>query len=173
MSATSVTPAAVLDRIVAFLGAIDLPVRFGPLPVEGAVPGITIDHGALVVDRSEQSFTGDLLHEAGHLALLPPADRSRAHGRLDAEWGGGYELGAIGWSYAAAVHLDLPAEVVFHADGYRGESAWIVDTFASGCHLGVPLLQWAGLTWEVGHNPPGQPPYPAMRRWVRSAETTP
>jgi hypothetical protein len=159
---------AAFDQIVSFLVDIGLAVRLGPLPTDGAVPGITIEHGGLVVDPTGPFFPGDLLHEAGHLALLPATDRMQAEGKLDEETGRGFELGAIGWSGAAALHLDLPLEVVFHGAGYRDESAWLIDGMRSGVYLGVPLLQWAGLTWEPGKNPPDELPYPAMRRWLRA-----
>jgi hypothetical protein len=134
------------------------------------VPGIAIDGGGLVIDLSGAGHDGDLLHEAGHLALLPPSARAVASGPLEGEMGTGYELGAICWSVAAARHLGLDLAVVFHPEGYRGNSAWLVETYDSGVFPGLPLLVWAGLTWEPGTEPPGEQPFPAMRRWLRATE---
>jgi hypothetical protein len=158
----------VTSTILAFLADIGLPVQHRAVTGPTAVPGITIDHGTLVVDPDTRSFPGDLLHEAGHVALLPPSVRAGATGRL--EVGGGYEVGAICWSVAAAWHLGLELDVVFHEEGYRGESDRLALTYRSGIALGAPMLEWAGLTWVSGREPAGEQPFPAMRRWVRVDE---
>ena len=61
---------------------------------------------------------------------------------------GGDELGAIAWSYAAALHLQLDPGVVFHEQGYHGGSQSILENFAAGRYIGVPMLQWRGLTLD-------------------------
>ena len=156
--------------IVAFLTAIGIPVRLGPVTGPTAVPAITIEPGGLVLDPDGGHHAGDLLHEAGHLALLPPSHRATAQGLLDADAGSATELGAICWSVAAARHLGYALDIVFHADGYRGDGAWLAETFDAGHAPGLPVLQWAGLTWAPGHAPPGADPYPAMRQWLRTTE---
>lgn len=161
---------ATTRAIIGFLATIGIAVRLGPVTGPTAVPGIAVDHGGLVLDPHAGHHDGDLLHEAGHLALLPPSQRAAAHGLLDADAGPATELGAICWSVAAARHLGLELAVVFHDDGYRGDSAWFIETFEGGYAPGLPMLQWAGLTWPPGQAPPGEDPYPAMRQWVRTTE---
>ncbi len=156
--------------IVDLLVDIGIPVRSGPVTGPTAVPGIAIADGGLVVDPAGPGHDGDLLHEAGHLALLPPSQRAVASGLLPDGTGAGLELGAICWSVAAAHHLGLDLAVVFHADGYRGDSAWLVETYGSGAAPGLPLLVWAGLAWAPGTEPPGQAPFPVLRRWLRETE---
>lgn len=208
------------STILSFLVDIGLPVIGRRVTTPTAVPAITIDHGALVVDphalgdpdhdpdpdpdpghgngrdldpdhdldhdrgaaphdatapwptapRRVRLFSGDLLHEAGHLALLTPSTRAVATGRLDAELGAGYELGAICWSVAAAWHLNLNLDVVFHDEGYRGEGGHLAEVYRSGAAPGLPLLEWAGLTWSPGREPPGEQPFPVMRQWLRTSE---
>jgi hypothetical protein len=150
------------DRIVRFLEGIGIPVRAAPVTEPTAVPGITIAGGGLVVDPSVPHHPGDLLHEAGHLALLPPSQRATVGGLLPDDVGTGYELGAICWSVAAAHHLGLDLDLVFHADGYRGDSTWLVETYGSGEAPGLPLLVWAGLTTADT--------FPAVHRWLRATE---
>lgn len=157
---------------VDFLTGIGIPVRVGSVAGRTAVPGIGIADGALVVDPASAHHEGDLLHEAGHLALLPPSQRAVAHGLLPADLGAGFELGAICWSVAAARHLDLDLAHVFHADGYRGDSTWLVETYDAGLAPGLPLLVWAGLAWAPGTAPAGEAPFPAMRQWLRETEIT-
>jgi len=148
-----------------FLERIGLPVRLGPVEESSFLPGILIDRGVIVVDESKLKYPGDLLHEAGHLAVLPAARRNRL--QFDAGNDGGEEMAAIAWSYAAALHLGLDPAVVFHEGGYRGGSAALLENFSAGRYLGLPMLQWLGLaedqrTAAAG----GRRPYPEMVRWV-------
>jgi hypothetical protein len=80
-------------------------------------------------------------------------------------------MAAIAWSYAAALHVGIDPAVVFHADGYRGGSAAILDNFSEGHFFGVPLLQWYGLTYDADQAlRQGATPFPAMRQWVRTTD---
>ena len=136
--------------------------------VEPGTPlaGITLDRGVLVVDPAGPMYPGDLLHEAGHLALLPPRDRVRATGRLDDRWGTATESGAICWSVAAAWHLHLDLRVVLHDHGYHGAGARIATTFELGGFPGLPLPVDAGLTKPPAEAAAGEPAFPAMARWL-------
>ncbi len=123
------------------------------------LPGIAVSHGVLIVDRNRLLYPGDLLHEAGHLAVLNTEERKLAGPDLGGN--GGYEMAAIAWSYAACVHLDLPLDILFHPDGYKGDAAWLAQTFANGSYIGLPILEWKGMTTSDGDNP-----YPAMDQWL-------
>lgn len=156
-------------QIADFLISIGLEVRAEPLLEGTFLPGMFVDHGALVIDEERLCYPGDLLHEAGHLAVAAPSRRRRFHGNVGQR--AGEEMMAIGWSYAAALHLGIDPVVVFHADGYRGGSASLLENFAEGRYLGVPLLQWVGLTAEPKPAAAlGIPPYPHMRKWLRDIE---
>ncbi|MEP4649817.1 MAG: aspartyl/asparaginyl beta-hydroxylase domain-containing protein, partial [Ilumatobacter sp.] len=152
--------------IVAFLVSIGLEVVDGDVGDDCIVPGVRIDGGVIVVDEARLRHPGDLLHEAGHLAVTEPARRTSLSG--DAESDGGDEMAAIAWSYAAAQHLGIDPAVVFHEAGYRGGSASILENFAAGRFFGVPLLQWYEMTYdEVQASSRGVAAYPAMCRWLR------
>ncbi len=154
-------------KVLEFLTSIGLQVTLSPVSNAAFLPGIDIQNGALIIDESKLRYPGDLLHEAGHLAMLPPAERAQVNS--DAGDNGGIEMAAIAWSYAAALHLRLPPEFVFHKDGYRGGSDAIIENFAAGRYIGVPLLEWAGLT-VTGKRAQllGVEPYPAMLQWLRN-----
>jgi hypothetical protein len=155
------------STIAAFLAEIGLPVEIGEIHHPTFLPGIHADSGILRVDPSRLSCPGDLLHEAGHLALLTEQQRSQVTG--DVGDSGGEELGAIAWSYAAAVHLQLDPCVVFHEHGYRGGGQSMLQNFADGRYIGVPMLQWLGLCLdEKSALPLGLKPYPHMLRWLRT-----
>ena len=156
-----------LAPIVAFLREIGIEVRFAPISTKTVNPGLTIDRGALVVDEALLRNPGDLLHEAGHLAILTPAVRASS-----SDWvgkGGGEELAAMAWSYAAAVHLEIEPSVVFHANGYKGGSASLVENYTEGRYIGVPLLEWL----EMCDRPGGALPYPRIRAWLNPTDRNP
>jgi hypothetical protein len=161
------TPGALTARLLAFLVRIGLEARTRPLREPTFLPGIRIRRGALLVDPARLRYPGDLLHEAGHLAVTPAARRPALDGDLGTDLGD--EIGAIAWSYAAARHLGVDPAVVFHPDGYRGCSQGFLDNFARGRYVGVPLLQWMGLTLdEKAARAQGVPAYPHMLRWLRA-----
>lgn len=153
-------------RIVDFLRGIGLEVRAGAVPQPTFLPGVFVERGALVIDEARLRYPGDLLHEAGHLAVMPPDRRAATSG--DAGSDAAEEMMAIAWSYAAALQLQLDPAVVFHAHGYRGEGQTIVENFGQGRYFGVPMLQWLGMTVEPAQAATrGVAPYPHMLHWLR------
>jgi len=161
------TPAdePVLQSIVRFLNGIGLPVVYEDLPEDTWFPGILVRRGEIVVDRARLKHPGDILHEAGHIAMIPAELRATANGDLD--FGGGVELAATAWSYAALVELGLPAAVVFHPESYGGEGDHYRQVFEDGRYFGMPLMERAGMTCDTaGALRLGVAPYPAMQRWL-------
>ena len=102
-------------------------------------------------DVDRLTYPGDVLHEAGHLAVLEPAARRRfgsegGDAGLDMQR---VEQRAIAWSYAAAEHLGLDPGLVFHDGGYRGHAEGLRRTFALGVCPGASTLEEVGLTMTV------------------------
>lgn len=150
--------------VLGFLGAIGIDVVVAP--VAGSVlPGMTVQRGRILIDPGAVHWPGDLLHEAGHIALTDPALRHSAEAVSDDP---GEEMGAIAWSWAALVHLGLAPAFLFHPEGYRGASAAHAENFAAGRYFGVPMLALYGMTAEPHRAAAcGIPAYPAMQRWLR------
>jgi hypothetical protein len=146
---------ALAERIAGFLEGIGIAVTPEPAG-EGLLPGLAVRDGGIAADPERLLYPGDLLHEAGHIAVTDPALRPTLSQVSDDP---GEEMAAIAWSWAAAAELGLDPEVVFHADGYRGGSATIIEAFASRRWFGVPLLACWGMTEE--------PLFPRMLRWLR------
>ncbi|RTQ49309.1 hypothetical protein EJV47_14305 [Hymenobacter gummosus] len=159
------TPAdtALTDQLIHFVRRIGLTVREAPLPADSFLPGLRIEDGALLVDRQRLRYPGDILHEAGHLAVVPASVRAGLGPNIadyrSADEAQGDEIAAQLWSYAASVALELPSAVVFHADGYHGSSTWFVENYQRGQYPGLPLLAWMGLTTNED--------FPRMTRWLR------
>lgn len=139
-------------------------------PDEGFLPGIRLERGVLLVDDSQLAYPGDLLHEAGHVAMTPAALRPSLSGAVDVPGldMASLEVAAVAWSYAAAVALDIDPAEVFHGGGYRGKSAGLLATYGVGVYPGAHLLEEAGLTATGSRaDALGVEPYPHMRRWLR------
>jgi len=157
--------AGVLQHIVGFLRDIGLRVEQRTLAADTILPGISLDDGILVFDPDRVAYPGDLLHEAGHLAVMPAAERANlgSNAGQDAR----DEMGAIAWSYAATVFLRLPPEIVFHDAGYKGLAGAIREAFGSGRYIGVPLLEWRGLTDFAAPGAMNSAMrYPVMKKWL-------
>jgi hypothetical protein len=156
---------AVAERIVEFLREIGLTVRLAPIREETFLPGVCLEPGGLVVDPDALKYSGDLLHEAGHLAVMTSEQRAATAANAGSNMGD--EIGAQCWSYAAAVHLGMSPEVVFHSEGYKGAAQSLISAYGSAS-AGVPLLQWMGLTMDAKRAAAeGGEPYPKMVRWLR------
>jgi hypothetical protein len=155
----------VVSRMAGFLTGIGLIVKPAAISHKTFLGGLLIKHGELWIDESQLAYPGDVLHEAGHLAILPPRQRQQLNENVGND--GGQEMAAIAWSYAAALHLGLDPAIVFHPDGYKGGAQAILDNFAQGRYVGVPYLEWLGMTIDRKKAILVQaPPYPHMLKWL-------
>lgn len=174
---TQITEAAIpADQLAAFEKAVDfiqgigIPVHFRTLEGRTFLPGISITEGGITVDMEKLKYPGDILHEAGHLAVVPAADRHTLTEESIAkrEMREAEEMMAIAWSYAACVHLGFDSRFVFHDHGYQAGGSNIAENFEQGRYFGVPMLQWTGMARDKQNdNNPHEPVYPAMLKWMR------
>jgi hypothetical protein len=160
----------VTRKIADFLKEIGIEVRSVNLDVPTFLPGILVENGTILADESKLNYPGDLLHEAGHLAMAPASLRPSLSGevtipdvRMET-----VEIQTIAWSYAAMVHLGLDPKVVFHEGGYGVESERLLFNFRNGVYIGINGLVDAGLT-VIGEKATamGVPEYPHMLKWLR------
>lgn len=153
-----------IATIVAFLDSIGIPTSEAELAEDTVLPAMTVRDGAILYDPARLERPGDLLHEAGHIAMTDPALRSTISDFSLAETAQGDEMGATAWSWAAAIAAGLDPRVAFHPDAYRGEGEWLQETFAQGHYIGLPLLRYYGLVRFPDQD--GEQ-YPAMIKWLR------
>lgn len=160
----------VTETLISFIRSIGIVTQEGTVDDKTFLPGIEIRNGALIIDKEKLLYPGDLLHEAGHIAVMPPEIRPglneeviKASKSREAE-----EMMAIAWSYAACIHLNIDPHIVFHEHGYKGDGKSIVDNFSQKHYFGVPMLQWVGMTADE-KNAVGLKiaPYPSMIKWMR------
>lgn len=151
----------VLEQMIDFLNGIDIKVVETELSDDTFLPGLDLKGSSILMDRKKLKYPGDLLHEAGHIAVADPKLRPLiGTDEIPENWPEmGDEIVTILWSYAAVRHLDIDPSIVFHPHGYRDSSDWFKEQFGSGTYMGLPLLEWMGLC--------DSEEFPMMKKWVR------
>ena len=155
---------SLVTRLTTFVVSIGIEVQACAINWKTQFPGLDIKLGNVLVDEKELIHPGNILHEAGHIAVHDPARRK------DPKFSPtrGEELGALAWSYAATVYLGLSSELVFYPGSYHGWDTSLVENFAEGRYLGVPLLQRYGMALESRRAAElDLQPYPHMLKWLR------
>lgn len=157
--------AVVAEKIAAFLSSIGISIEVTKIDGLQFVPGLAVRDGGILVDPATTVWPGDLLHEAGHIAVTSPDLRGTMSDVSDDP---GEEMAAIAWSWAAACACIVEPRHLFHAEGYKGGSTALIDNFTAGRFIGVPMLAWFGMTSEPASRLNGvEPVFPAMARWLR------
>ncbi len=157
-----------INQLTSFLKEIGLEIMYEKIQQGTFLPGLCIQDGALIIDKEQLLYPGDILHEAGHLAVMPRAIRIAMNDNLGSNpihQGG--EMMAIAWSYAACIHLNIDPHIVFHEDGYKGGGHALVENFTERRFIGVPLLQWCGMAYDDKKaKEMNAKPYPHMISWL-------
>lgn len=159
---------SLIALITGFVKEIGLAVTLAPVDTPSFLPGILIAAGGLRIDADRLLYPGDILHEAGHLAVQPYSIRCTMDGDLpDTDVHRGGELMTLAWSYAAALHLGISPAIVFHEHGYKGSHASLLSAFENGHYIGLPMLQYHGMACDAANAALRQlPPFPHMLEWV-------
>ena len=153
-----------IRRLTAFVQSIGIDVIPASSLSPCRFPGLDIQHGRVLVDETRVLHPGNILHEAGHIAVTHPSKR----GEFRLTPTDGEEISTLAWSYAAALHLDLEPETVFYPGSYQNSDQALIENFAEGRYIGVPLLQLWGMSCEPAKAAErGMKPFPHMARWMR------
>jgi hypothetical protein len=154
-----------VNTLARFVAEVGIEVAAASSSSKTLFPGLDIQNGCVLIDESRLVHPGDILHEAGHVAVTDPMVRSAE--RLTPT--GGQELAALAWSYAAALHLRLHPRIVFYEESYGNGGEALLENFAEGRYIGVPLLRRYRMTLEPTRMAAGDTmPYPHMLRWLRA-----
>ncbi len=158
------------EKVSCFLKEIGIDYYVTDEDFDSFLKGIKIENGRLKINPKNLICIGDILHEAGHIACIPLDLRLSANDDISKSLGEEYtcEMGVIAWSVAAAHHLDIPLSEVFHKEAYKGDAEWLLEQYTSKNYIGLPLLQWMGLTaFEDELVEDKILPFPKMLRWTR------
>jgi len=162
---------ALLDKCVEFLNDIGIETTYRKISNKSFLPGLLINNGMIIIDKEVLEHPGDILHEAGHIAVVPAIDRPRLSERniITRKNRESEEIMAIAWSYAACIHLLIDPFFVFHEEGYRGGRDYITDSCRLKNYVGLSMLERIGLTInEKKARQLNVPSYPHMTRWLRA-----
>jgi len=159
---SKITEDKVIQKMYAFLRKIGIPVKEKVLLETTFLPGLKIENSTLFVDREKLKYKGDIIHEAGHIALEKPAVRKKINGNISdtIDTSEGTEIAIHLWSFLVCKELDIPLDIVFHSDGYKNASDWIISNFENQIYVGRPLLAWMGI---VSYEDPIK-----VIKWVRT-----
>lgn len=152
---------------------------------DGFLDGIAIRRGEL--HYQPECRPSNLLHEAGHLACIPPMFRQHADGDLDElavtmcryaaerfESGGNpddplikailqcSDSEATAWAWAFGVHVGLEPDRIIDSEDYQGEGDEVRLQVSNGMHFGVNGLRAAGFMRSIKQ-------YPVLDKWTQDA----
>lgn len=146
----------------------------------GFLNEVRIDKGE--IQYTDKASISNLLHEAGHLAVLPENYRSEAEDditkiqikmldeNLDMEPDSesmrillqAGETEATAWAYAAGIAIGIPSEVIIRAEDYDHDGEQIRLCLSMRSYLGINGLRNSGMISAVKE-------YPVMVRWLQPA----
>lgn len=179
------------EKIIVFLTDIGLVCHTSP-GAGGFCSGVEIRAGELYVDLDVVS-PSSLLHEAGHLALIPSPYRSWMSGNLFKSFRAIFDdvtsktedpdnpvLRAViqatdpeatAWAWAAGKHLGLPENVIIEPKDYQDAGEDVALMLRMGRYLGINGLMHAGFTQhsKMIAEMRGEPLFPQMKQWLQSA----
>ena len=174
------------QQVFNFLALAGLPVCW----VDGAsgfVPGVRILNGALAIDP-RKALASDVLHEAGHLCVVPGRFRHLMGEDVDAgvqamlaqcrhldpdnplmvQVMQSGECEATAWSWAAGMHLGLDPQIIIENASFEGTGAQLRLALKMGHHFGVHGLARAGFCDLRKNRPTSGPVFPHLRRWLQT-----
>jgi hypothetical protein len=162
---------ALFEKCIVFLNDIGIQTLFREIEPGSFLPGLSIEEGTIIVDVEQLKYPGDILHEAGHIAVVPASQR---HGlsatsiinRTNRE---AEEMMAIAWSYAVCIHLRIDPYFVFHTEGYKDGGDFIIGSCENNSYFGLSMLQEIGMTAdEKKARKLHISSYPNMIKWLRN-----
>ena len=158
-----------LHIITSFIEEIGIDIIYQELDEPCFLPGLKLYKGNILVDKNKLQYPGDLLHEAGHIATTLPEQRLLiGTPEMPKNWpSDGDEIATVIWSYAALHKLNLAPEIVFHENGYKNQSKWLIEQFENKNYIGLPLLEWMGLCHQNSKEDSSHLTFPHMIKWLR------
>lgn len=177
-----------LDQVLAFAesNGLQYVIDNGGLRKDSFVPFVEIRHGILHLDY-EQTMVSDLIHEFGHLALIPKQYRHLLHHNLFAglkkfidesfdsncehmiRIASSCEDGDVtAWSWAVGKKFNIPEHLIIEDHQYIGKGEDLRMILSIGQYFGISSLRHAKYTnkcHSMAHVDPDTI-YPNMMHWT-------
>lgn len=172
--------------VVDFLNSVGLPVTVVP-GTNGFIPDVTIVNGELHVDPNCRP--SGILHEAGHLAVIPQKYRTWFSGNLSIGWkrvledadiltlepdhptsralmqAGDPEVTA--WAWAVGKHLGMPDESIIRDDEYQNGGEVLRMQLNAHAYIGINGLSHGGFCVRRANQYTNRPEYPLLQFWLQ------
>lgn len=171
---------------VDFLKAVGLQVEV-KVGASGFIDSVEISCGGLLVDPA--AHASNILHEAGHCAIVPQQWRHLLNGDLMQGMRDIYrELTAMqldpdhpleravvqasdpeatAWAFSAGRAIGLPDHVINRDADYEGEGEFIRQGLAMGAYIGINGLSHGGFCQRRPQPNRGLPIYPNLAFWLQ------
>lgn len=175
------------EAVMQFLHRIGLSVKT-EAGSSGFIDHVAVVNGGLSVDPSAPA--SGLLHEAGHLAIVPAQFRSYLSGSLGAGMKKIFaELDQMGlepddplqramiqtgdpeataWAWAAGKAIGVPEDLIIQDSEYSGEGEEIRAALAANCYVGINGIAHAGYCVPRYNPYRPLPVYPLLAFWLQS-----
>lgn len=175
------------EKVINFLNSIGIEtILKQQTKYKGFLSDILIQDGILYIN--ENTTISDLLHEAGHLAVLHPKYRKLASGNISKvvckmmneipfnqtefnKYMYCEDLSATAWAYAVGKYLNLPDDVIITAKNYDNAGKDILECLRCGSYFGITELMHAGFcVCKPRHNLSRLiplPVYPTLSKWLQ------
>ncbi|MGI0649473.1 hypothetical protein ACRCPS_31135 [Pseudomonas aeruginosa] len=169
-----------------FLQRIGLTVEVVP-GAAGFIEHVEVFEGGLRVDP--RAPASGLLHEAGHLAIVPTQFRHYLSGNLskgmhriceeldrmvldpdDPLQRAVLQTGdpeATAWAWAAGKELGIPHELIIQSHEYSGDGPFIRSALAANSYLGINGMTHAGFCVRKANPYRPLPVYPKLAFWLQ------
>lgn len=177
-----------MDRVTALERSVDFLREIGistepSANSKGFLENIRIDHGILFYNP-DHATAANILHEAGHLAVLPSKLRHKTGNDLDETF---IHLGdimdqafdmdnpdspemrallqcgeteATAWAWAAGKAIGLPEEIIIEDQDYDNSGADMRIALSLNCYFGINGL-------VAGYMATSVKTYPTLTRWLQ------
>lgn len=175
-----------IQQTMDFLNGIGLPISVVP-DATGFLDHIRVVDGCLEIDPA--CPVSNVLHEAGHLAVVPSPFRHLMTGDLDegtermfaeikklslepddplsrAAMQAG-ESEATAWAWAVGEYLEIPPEVIILDSEYEGDGADMRVMLMMRQYLGINGLMHAGFCLTRANPRRNLPVYPKLAYWLQ------
>lgn len=168
-----------MDKVITFIQSIGIKVIKVDVIQHTFIDGVKIVNGCIHI--TENTKVSNLLHEAGHLAIIPANLRHLADGDLDDAFKKIFEITsklphdhpiqrvliqcsdveATAWAWSVGCHLGIPHSEIIDEEDYEGEGGNIRFMLSCGKYFGINGLAASGMTTTRT--------YPRLEYWAQPA----